>query len=78
MTNRAQPAERITEQEAYEIGVEAYTYLYPLVLMDLTRQLAVNVESGKVVGRGPWLESFEAFNNSPIVPDRRSKPPPRR
>lgn len=50
---RAQPAERITEQEAYEIGVEAYTYLYPLVLMDVTRRVGVNVESGKVAFRGP-------------------------
>jgi hypothetical protein len=40
-------------QEAYEIGIEAYTYLYPLVLMDTTRRQAVNVEAGKVIGRGP-------------------------
>src|SRR5271167_4491970 len=43
----------ITEQEAYEIGVEAYTYFYSLVLMDATRRQAVNVEAGKVLGRGP-------------------------
>ena len=49
----AQSAVTVTEQEAYEIGVEAYTYLYPLVLMDVTRRQAVNVEAGKIVGRGP-------------------------
>lgn len=43
----------INEQEAYEIGVEAYTYLYSLVLMDATRRQMVNVEAGKVVCRGP-------------------------
>ena len=45
--------EAISEREAYEIGVEAYTYLYPLVLMDTTRRQAVNVEAGKTIGRGP-------------------------
>lgn len=43
----------LDEAAAYDIGVEAYTYLYPLVLMDVTRRQAVNVEAGKVVGRGP-------------------------
>jgi hypothetical protein len=46
-------AATVTEQDAYEIGVEAYTYLYPLVLMDATRRQAVNVEAGRTVGRGP-------------------------
>jgi hypothetical protein len=43
----------VNEQDAYEIGIEAYTYFYPLVLMDATRRQAINVEAGKVVGRGP-------------------------
>lgn len=54
---KAAQTDVITEQEAYDIGVEAYTYLYPLVLMDVTRRQAVNVEAGKVVGRGP-MNSF--------------------
>jgi hypothetical protein len=57
-------AEPISEQDAYEIGVEAYVYLYPLVLMDATRRQAVNVEAGKVIGRGP----MNAFTNVPIFP----------
>jgi hypothetical protein len=36
-----------------ESGVEAYTYFHPLVLMDTTRRQAVNVETGKVLGRRP-------------------------
>jgi hypothetical protein len=54
----------ISEQDAYEIGVEAYTYLYPLVLMDTTRRQAINVESGKTMGRGP----MNAFEHVPIFP----------
>jgi hypothetical protein len=54
----------LTEQDAYEIGVEAYTYLYPLVLMDATRRQAVNVEAGKAFGRGP----MNAFTHVPTFP----------
>jgi hypothetical protein len=48
---RAQTA--TTEQDAYDIGVEAYIYLYPLVLMDVTRRQSINIDAGKVIGRGP-------------------------
>ena len=42
------------ETTAYDTGIEAYTFLYPLVLMDLTRRQATNVEKvGQVAGRGP-------------------------
>jgi hypothetical protein len=62
----------ISEQDAYEIDVEAYTYLYPLVLMDTTRRQAVNVEAGKAFGRGP----MNVFTHVPIFPpaDFRDEP----
>jgi hypothetical protein len=63
-TTIARAAESINEQEAYEIGIEAYTYFYPLVLMDVTRRQAVNVEAGKTVGRGP-MNTFTQFRTFP-------------
>src|SRR5580704_12628493 len=53
MTYQEALMKQIDEREAYEIGIEAYTYFYSLVLMDTTRRQAVNVEAGKVIGRGP-------------------------
>ena len=41
------------DPEAGRIAVEGYVYLYPLVLMDVTRRQATNVEAGKTPGRGP-------------------------
>jgi hypothetical protein len=60
----ARSADSVAEQDAYEIGVEAYTYLYSLVLMDATRRQAVNVEAGKAIGRGP----MNVFTHVPIFP----------
>ena len=39
------------DQKAYDIGFEAY--LYPLVIMNVTRRQMTNVEAGKVPFRGP-------------------------
>jgi DNA sulfur modification protein DndE len=33
----------VPEQEALEIGVEAYIYGYPLVTMEMTRRIMTNV-----------------------------------
>ncbi|MCP9826844.1 DUF1254 domain-containing protein [Synechococcus sp. EJ6-Ellesmere] len=55
---------QIDEQQAYEIGIEAYTYLYPLVVMDATRRQAVNVEAGQAFGRGP----MNTFTHVPVFP----------
>ncbi|HET6394513.1 MAG TPA: DUF1254 domain-containing protein [Blastococcus sp.] len=42
------------EDTANAIASEAYTYLYPLVLMDVTRRQMTNVEqAGESIGRGP-------------------------
>ena len=57
----------LTEQDAYEVGVGAYTYLYPLVLMDATRRQAVNVEAGQAFGRGP----MNTFTHVPIFVKKR-------
>ncbi|MGB8740357.1 MAG: hypothetical protein WCD52_08955 [Xanthobacteraceae bacterium] len=50
--------DKLTEQQAYEIGVEAYVYLYPLVTMDLTRRQATNIEANKMAGRGKFIRTY--------------------
>ena len=49
-------AQAITEQDAHDIGVNAYLYFYSPITMDLTRKQLTNVEPGKGLG-GP-MNSF--------------------
>jgi hypothetical protein len=37
----------ISEEEGRATGVDAYLYFYPLITMDITRRVAINVEAGK-------------------------------
>lgn len=55
------------EKTAHEIAVEAYVYLYPLVLMERTRRQATNVEAaGEILGRAP-VDTFAHFREYPPV-----------
>lgn len=43
----------VTPEQAHSIGIDAYTYLYPLLSMDLTRKQFTNIEPDKEMGKGP-------------------------
>lgn len=59
-------AKAVTEDEATEIGVEAYTYAYPLVLMEVTRRVATNVARPEPsLLRAPMGQ----FGHAPSYPD---------
>lgn len=65
-------AAKITEQEAYEIGVEAYQYFYPLISMDVTRRVMTNVPAGVKEGVGPMntfhhMRAFPTANFRDVV-----------
>ena len=49
---RAETDEKLDPQ-GRQIAMEAYIYLYPLVIMDLTRRQMTNIEPGERVGFGP-------------------------
>jgi hypothetical protein len=53
-------------QEAQEIAVEAYIYLYPLVIMDATRQQMTNMAAGERPGFGP-MSTFSHMRAFPPV-----------
>jgi hypothetical protein len=52
--------------DAHDVGVNAYIYLYPLVTMDLTRQQATNIEPGKRPGCGP-MNTFSHIREFPAA-----------
>src|SRR5262245_55085878 len=64
-TATASKVQPVTPQQAYDIGIEAYCYFYPLITMELTRRQATNIEPGKRVGFGP----ANSFSHMRAYPD---------
>ncbi len=63
---------KTTAEEAFDIGMEAYVYLYPLVTMDVTRLQMTNIEPGRLPGRGPanafsHMRAFPAADMKVVV-----------
>jgi hypothetical protein len=56
----------ISKQEAYEIGLEAYIYFYPLIVMDITRRQLTNVGPGKTSLRAP-MNAFGHVRAYPVA-----------
>jgi hypothetical protein len=62
----------ITPQDAYEIGVDAYSYLYPLITMDVTRNvmtLTSDKNKGNIVGANQFrhLRAYPDVNFKEVV-----------
>lgn len=60
----AAQAAPVTEDEAYSIGLDAYTYAYPMVLMEVTRRVFVN---GGMPGRS--RTPMNSFSHMRTYPD---------
>ena len=59
-------AQKMDDEEALEIAVEAYIYAYPLVLMDVTRQVTTNCESPDPA---KLMAPVNQFIHAPAFPD---------
>jgi hypothetical protein len=61
----AAPAQKLSEEEANAIAVDAYVYLYPLVSMDITRKQSTNVASAS---EKPGFAPPNTISNWPEFP----------
>ena len=65
MTATSDAESKLDEATAVAIGIEGYTYLYPLVLMDYTRRQLTNVRK---LGDAPLRMPADTFMHVPAFP----------
>ncbi len=53
MTTSTFASAKIRPEQAYEIGLQAYCYFYPLITMEVTRRQMTNLPAGQKIGYGP-------------------------
>ena len=63
-----QEQQPLTEQEAFQLGVDAYVYGYPLVVMDSVRRVMTNV--GAPQGKAAPMGQFAHFRSFPDASKR--------
>jgi acetyl esterase/lipase len=66
MPSSVQAKERLTDDELTEIAVEAYFYAYPIVIMDVTRQVSTNCETAS---GAKMCAPMNQFAHVPVFPD---------
>jgi hypothetical protein len=57
---------KLTEEEARQLGIDAVVYGYPLVLVDVTKQVQTNVTTPEHNGRAP-INQFSSFLKYPTA-----------
>jgi hypothetical protein len=62
----ATAADKLTDDEALEIAVEAYFYAFPMVVTDVTRKISTNCETP---GDGKLCAPMNQFIHVPAFPD---------
>jgi len=61
-----QATDKLTEEEAHQLGIEAVVYGFPLVIVDVTRQVQTNVAEPEEGGHAP-VNQFSNFLKYPTA-----------
>ena len=59
----------LTTEEVQDLAVDAYIYAYPLVIMEITRQVSTNV--GAATSTGRMNAPMNQFGHATVFPDDR-------
>jgi hypothetical protein len=61
-----QATDKLTEEEAHQLGIDAVVYGFPLVIVDVTKQVQTNVAEPEEGGHAP-VNQFSNFLKYPTA-----------